>query len=80
MLQLTGAAILLYIVLGETLGYKGIISGCIFITALILAAGTEIPATTTESPTAPTTREGTVCKKKKYSMNTVTVYYNAILI
>ena len=51
MLQLIGAAILSYIVLGETLGYRGIIGGCIFITALILAAGTEIPATTTSSTT-----------------------------
>lgn len=37
------AAILSYVVLGETLGYEGIIGGCIFITALILAAGTEPP-------------------------------------
>ena len=51
MLQLTGAAILSYIVLGETLGYRGIIGGCIFIPALILAPGTEVPATTTSSST-----------------------------
>ena len=51
-----GAAIISFFALGETLGYKGIIGGCIFVAALLLAATTETTvAAQTIGPTTATT-------------------------
>ena len=53
-----GAAIISFFALGETLGYKGIIGGCIFVAALLLAATTETTvAAQTIGPTTATTTE-----------------------
>ena len=50
-----GAAIISFFALGETLGYKGIIGGCIFVAALLLAATTETGTAQTIEPTTTTT-------------------------
>ena len=51
----SGAAIISFFALGETLGYKGIIGGCIFVAALLLAATTETGTAQTIEPTTTTT-------------------------
>ncbi|OEU18058.1 hypothetical protein FRACYDRAFT_238491 [Fragilariopsis cylindrus CCMP1102] len=52
------AAIISFFALGETLGYKGIFGGCIFVAALLLAATTETTvAAQTIGPTTATTTE-----------------------
>ena len=54
-----GAAIISFFALGETLGYKGIIGGCIFVAALLLAATTETGTAQTIGPTSTATTTST---------------------
>ena len=70
-----GAAIISFFALGETLGYKGIIGGCIFVAALLLAATTEtgtaqtIKSTTTTTTTNTCTSSSTVTEVEGGKIN-----------
>ena len=65
-----GAAIISFFALGETLGYKGIIGGCIFVAALLLAATTETgTAQTIKSTTTTCTSSSTVTEVERGKIN-----------